>query len=69
MDPLWMNQGGRDKATAGSVGRAMHTPCLTETETGPDAERYQAGEPGRREGEKVQPQVLGMGAMSRSQVG
>lgn len=33
------------------------------------SERQQEDEPGRREEEKVQTQVLGMGALSRSQVG
>lgn len=60
---------GRDKATVGNMGREMHTLCLTETETGREAERHQEDEPARGKVEKVQTQVLGMGAMSRSQVG
>lgn len=59
---------GKDKATVGNTARGMHISCLTQTETGPEAERHQ-DEAVRREDEKVQTQVLGMSTMSGSQVG
>lgn len=60
---------GRDKATVVNMGRATPMLCLAEAEARAEAERRREHVPVRRKDERVQTQVLGMGAMSRSQVG
>lgn len=60
---------GRDKATVGNMGRETPMLCLAEAEAGAEAERRREHAPVRRQEERAQTQVLGMDAMSRSQVG
>lgn len=60
---------GKDKATVGIKGdRRMHSACVRLKPTGPGAERHPEDASVSRKDAKVQTQVLGMGAMSHSQV-
>lgn len=66
---LRRSSGAETRAPWETWGREVHTVYLTEAETSPEAERHREDEPVRGKDEKVQTQVLGMGALSRSQVG